>query len=621
MNFMLGCNYWGSKSAVDMWVDWDGESVERDLAELSKYGVKYLRVFPNWRDFQPAHAIYRWRGYFGEYRLHGKDKPTDEFYLDADCIAHFEEFLGYADKYGIKLIVAIVTGWMSGRLFVPPAVEGKNHISDHESLRLQTLFARGFVRRFKDASAIYAWDLGNECNCLGEAKNFSDAFVWTSTIRNAILCEDNSRIIMSGMHGLSAEPNHTWSIQTQGQLTDMLTPHPYPSPTVGGDVAPMNMLRTTLVPTFQCEYYSGIGQKPAMIQESGTFSNMIGNEECAADFMRVSIYSGWANGVKGYLWWCAHEQSKFDIPPYCWSMVERELGLLREDYSPKPVANTMKKAGEVISAFDLPQKTVDAVCLTTYPRGGDNGMNDQLVAYVLSKQSGIDMSFAFCDQELPQSDLYFIPCIQGWECMPKHTYEAIKDKVRGGATAYFSIQSGELTGFEEFFGLTSLGRGANGKQRTVDFFGDKLDIRQEREFIFKTVGAEVLATDEKGNIIFARNKYGEGYVYLLNFPMERFLRDSSGILNAGKEKPYYRIYAKIAEQVLAEKPMISLEPDIGVTLHPINDKELYAVAINYMNQPRKCDFKLADGVALEVMYGSDTEIPGCDMSIYKLTRK
>lgn len=613
---MLGCNYWGSKKAIDMWADWDGASVERDLAELSKYGVKYLRVFPNWRDFQPIHAIYRWRGYFGEYRLHGKDKLTDEFGLDENCLSHFEEFLSYADKYGIKLIVAIVTGWMSGRLFVPPALEGKNHITDHESLRFQTLFVRGFVRRFKNAPQICAWDLGNECNCLGEARNSSDAFMWTSTIRNAILCEDNSRIIMSGMHGLSADPNHTWSIQLQGQLTDMLTPHPYPSPSVGGDVAPMNMLRTTLVPTFQCEYYSGIGQKPAMIQESGTFSNMIGNEECAADFMRVCIYSGWANGVKGYLWWCAHEQSMFDHPPYCWSMVERELGLLRADYSPKPVALTMKKAHDVISEIDLPAKKVDAVCITT---NGENSMNDQLVSYVLAKQAGIDMSFAHCEQDLPDSKLYFVPCIQGWECMSKQAYEGIKSRVKEGATAYFSIKTGELTGFEEFFGLSSFGRGVNGKQRPVDFFGDKLDIRQEREFLLKPLSAEVLATDEKGNVILARNKYGKGWIYLLNFPMERFLRDSYGILNAGKAKPYYKIYAKIAEEVIKEKLFISNEPDIGVTLHPINDGECYAVAINYMNEARKCDFKVADGVKVETVYGSDTEISGCDMSIFKLT--
>ena len=617
MDFMLGCNYWGSKSAVDMWVDWDGESVERDFAELSKYGVRYLRVFPNWRDFQPIHSIYRWRGYFGEYRLHGKEKMKDEFGLDEKCMEHFAEFLSYADKYGIKLIVAIVTGWMSGRLFAPPALEGKNHISDPESLRFQTLFVRGFVRRFKDAPAICAWDLGNECNCLGEARNAHEAFMWTSTIRNAILCEDNSRMIMSGMHGLSAEPNNTWSIQMQGQLTDMLTPHPYPSPTVGGDVAPMNMLRTTLVPTFQCNYYSGIGNKPAMIQESGTFSNMIGNEECAADFMRVNIYSAWANGVKGYLWWCAHEQSGFDFPPYCWSMVERELGLLRSDYSPKPVAQVMKKADEVLSQFDIPEKTVDAVCITTNPR--DNNMNDQLIAFVLAKQAGIDMSFVHCEQELPDAKMYFVPCIQGWECISKQEYDAIKEKVRGGASAYFSIQSGEMTDFEPTFGLASSGRGVNPRQRAVNFFGDMLEIRQEREFLLESIGAEVLARDEKGNVIFSRNKYGEGYFYLLNFPMERFLRDSSGILNAGSAKPYYRIYQKVAEDILDAKIFRSNEPDIGVTLHPINDREYYAVAINYMNTGRKCDFKLADGVKAELLYGSDVEIPGCDMSIFKLT--
>jgi len=619
MDFMLGCNYWGSKEAVDMWAKWDGASVERDFATLSQYGVRYLRVFPNWRDFQPIHTLYRWRGYFGEYRLHGKYKMTDEFGLDEDCLDHFEEMLSYAEKYGIKLIVAIVTGWMSGRLFVPPALEGKNHISDHESLRFQTLFVRGFVRRFKDAGAIHAWDLGNECNCLGEARNANEAFMWTSTIRNAILCEDQSRKIMSGMHGLSAEPNNTWSIQMQGQLTDILTPHPYPSPSVGGDVAPMNMLRTTLVPTFQCEYYSGIGKKPAMIQESGTFSNMIGNEQCAADFMRVCIYSGWANGVKGYLWWCAHEQSMHDFPPYTWSMVERELGLLRADFSPKPVALTMKKADEVLSGFELPAKKVDAVCIVSNP-SSDN-MNDMLVSYVLGKQAGVDMTFVQCEQELPESELYLVPCIRGWECLNKETYENIKSKVRDGATAYFSVQTGEMTGFEEFFGLTSFGRGVNHRQRAVDFFGNALDIRQEREFLFKSVGAEVLATDEKGNVILARNKYGKGYVYLLNFPMERFLRDSCGILNAGKAKPYYSIYQKIAEDILARKVMVSNQPDIGVTLHPVSDSECYAVAINYMNEQRRCDFRIADGFRLETLYGSDSEIDGCDMSIFKLVRE
>lgn len=52
--FLLGCNYWNSASGTDMWKNWDESVIKADLAELKKIGVKHLRVFPNWRDFQPV---------------------------------------------------------------------------------------------------------------------------------------------------------------------------------------------------------------------------------------------------------------------------------------------------------------------------------------------------------------------------------------------------------------------------------------------------------------------------------------------------------------------------------------------------------------------------------------
>lgn len=58
MNYMIGCNYWGSKYGTEMWKYWDGQSVDKDLEELAKYGVKYMRVFPNRRDFQPLVPVY-----------------------------------------------------------------------------------------------------------------------------------------------------------------------------------------------------------------------------------------------------------------------------------------------------------------------------------------------------------------------------------------------------------------------------------------------------------------------------------------------------------------------------------------------------------------------------------
>ena len=63
-NFMLGCNFWDSKSGTDMWINFDEVSLAADLDALMKSGIRYLRCFPNWRDFQPVIALRVWRGGF-----------------------------------------------------------------------------------------------------------------------------------------------------------------------------------------------------------------------------------------------------------------------------------------------------------------------------------------------------------------------------------------------------------------------------------------------------------------------------------------------------------------------------------------------------------------------------
>jgi len=53
----VGMNYWGSKWATQMWSRWDAASVDEDLRVLAANGMRLLRVFPNWADFQPIHAV------------------------------------------------------------------------------------------------------------------------------------------------------------------------------------------------------------------------------------------------------------------------------------------------------------------------------------------------------------------------------------------------------------------------------------------------------------------------------------------------------------------------------------------------------------------------------------
>ncbi|MBQ7719798.1 MAG: hypothetical protein IJT56_04360, partial [Clostridia bacterium] len=51
--YFTGCNYWASHAGTNMWRDWRPEVVDDDLRRLAEYNVRVVRMFPNWRDFQP----------------------------------------------------------------------------------------------------------------------------------------------------------------------------------------------------------------------------------------------------------------------------------------------------------------------------------------------------------------------------------------------------------------------------------------------------------------------------------------------------------------------------------------------------------------------------------------
>ncbi|MDF1514995.1 MAG: beta-mannanase, partial [Anaerolineae bacterium] len=167
--FVIGCNYWASHAGTAMWSDWRPGVIAQDLQQLSAGGLQVLRVFPLWPDFQPLHYLYTGQGKVRELRLGESPLPDDEMGkagLSKEMMARFAEFANLADKYGLKLLVGLVTGWMSGRLFVPPAFEKMNVLTDPVAIKWQSRFVREFVRQFKIHPAILAWDLGNECNVM-----------------------------------------------------------------------------------------------------------------------------------------------------------------------------------------------------------------------------------------------------------------------------------------------------------------------------------------------------------------------------------------------------------------------------------------------------------------------
>jgi endo-1,4-beta-mannosidase len=363
--FVVGCNYWVSHAGTSMWRDWRLGVVASDLKRLADAGLQVLRVFPLWPDFQPLTALGTGYGTV-EYR-HGEEALADDEAGQAGvsltAIQHFAEFADLAQQHGLKLIVALITGWMSGRLFVPPALEGRNVLTDPTAILWQTRLVKYIVQHSRDHPAILAWDLGNECNVMGPTTR-EQAWVWTAAITNAIRAEDSTRPVVSGMHSLS--PNGAWRMQDQGELTDVLTTHPYPYFTPYCDQDPVNTIRTILHSTAESHFYGDIGSKPCLVEEIGTLGPMVASDSIAADFIRAVLFSNWAHDNRGLLWWCAFDLGHLSHAPYDWDAYERELGLIRLDGTPRPVLGELNRFRQFVDGLpirQLPPRTTEAVCI------------------------------------------------------------------------------------------------------------------------------------------------------------------------------------------------------------------------------------------------------------------
>ncbi len=577
-SFLLGVNYWASNAGADMWRNWDEQAVEKDLALLRENGIEVLRVFPNWRDFQPVEPAFGGSHGLYEYRMAGDDIPVNPCYLDETMLIRFERFCRMAQEKGLKLIVGLITGWMSGRLYIPSALFGKNLYTDPTALYFQQLFVRGFVSRMKAEESILAWDLGNECNCMDKAVHREESCCWSSVVVNAVRACDGERPIVSGMHSLELEG--VWNIQDQGEMTDILTTHPYPFWVEHCLLTPLDDFRTLLHATAQTQYYSTVGKKPCLVEELGSMGPMVCAEEKAAGFLKVNLWSNWVHGAPGLLWWCAHEQSHLDAPPYDWNMCERELGMTDRKHQPKPTLLQMKEFRKELDALQLilPYRETDGICILS--RGQDH-WGIAYMSYLLAKQAGITLDFAYCEQELPDSGLYFLPSAS-MAVMSKRRYEHLKWKVYEGAVLYISINDGIFTEFEELTGFTVVRAYRVQKEGCVMWDDEQIPYKKPYQIEMEATRAEVLLSDENENPLFGVAQYGKGKIFFLNFPVEEMLLTEE----KGLDKAYYRFYQAAAGDIWKTKGIHKNNPYVGITFHRGKDRD-YIVLVNYTAEEQK----------------------------------
>ena len=539
----LGANYWASHAATEMWRKWDAKAVEEDLRVLAANGFRLLRVFPNWADFQPIHACYLSANNFdkvNETRLFDAEEPLPDTPcgragVDERMVVRFEAFCDLAEKYGIRLIVPLLTGQMTFRNYIPPALANRNPFSDPYALMWEGRYLECMVSRLKAKKAIVAWESGNEARILGKSENAFHSEAWLRYVHQTIRLADPSRPVI-GVDGLEISRETLWPSAMNAALSDYTTTHPYG---FWGAVYNDDFLsvRSTTFAAAQTYALAQIGGKPAFIEEHGSRRQEQASQANVAKYMRNMLWNSWALDCRAMLWWCAYDQTGMTIAPYNWRQPCVELGIFRRDRTPYPAVGTAKAFAAMQDALPvagLPKAKTEAVVLTTD--------RDVLHAsYILARQAGIMPRFANPEEKLPDASCYFLPDAHGRAYLTVERWEDLKARVRAGATLYLSWNDTFLDAMEEVGGIEVAYRQRTGGQDVCDFGDFKLPVGYAVKRRFNALTAETLARNQAGEGVFFRNRYGKGTVYVFIHNFEKTSYGASGKY----EGDAWRVWAKV----------------------------------------------------------------------------
>lgn len=630
--FFTGINYWSCTEAINMWENFSIEEIEKDFEALRAYGITHLRVFPLWPVFQPLKALYGPQEVYefglGEATL--PDTPAGRAGVSEEACRKFEQFCALAEKYGFKLIVALITGHMSFRTYAPPAFEGRALLSDPTVMKWQRRFIKYFVGRFRSSPAIAGWDLGNETNGMpGLSGKSPDTFyVWCAMMADAIRSVDRAHPVLSGLDNSRVECGAS-NLKDAGELFDIHTTHPYQI--FSTNTEPLCSMKPICDLPFRCRISRDIAGIPTFVQEFGSIGYANCSEKTEADFYRASLLTSLAHGFHGTMWWCAFDQENFDFAPYRWNTIGSDYGFFRADRSPKPVAEinrAFKQLLDHLPGGNLPPHTTEACVLV--PRETPetaNELNETMrAAYILAKQANFDVRFSYAMDPIPDAKLYIFTGLTHHKTITKQRLDELLEKVKAGAVLYLSLDSGLFRSLPEITGVHFSCREQTASPVSVKLCGHSLPITAQYRYHPESYRAEVIAESHDGEPVFFRHTLGKGCVYLLTLPLERHLAEAYGVFHKDDTPPYSEIYRELANAAGIERLCDSSHPYIRLTEHPIDENNAYIFAINYSGRPTETTLTLAEGWKIsETLLGPEIadrrlSLPEAAGALYRITK-
>ncbi len=631
--FFTGVNYWGSKDAINMWENFDEASIEADLKVLSDCGITHLRVFPLWPVFQPLKSLYGPQKVY-EYGLGEAPLPDTEAGragVSEEACQKFEIFCKLCEKYNLKLIVALITGHMSFRLYTPPAFEGMDLLSDPTVMKWQRRFVKYFVKRFKSSPAIVGWDLGNEVNSLPglENKPKDTFYVWCAYMADAIRTVDNEHPVISGIDN-SAVDTGISCLKDSDELFDIHTTHPYQI--FATNTEPLCSILPICDLPFRCQISEDIAGIPTFVQEFSSLGYANCSQNSEAEFYRASLFTSLAHGFYGTMWWCAFDQGEFDYAPYRWNTIGSNYGFFDRKLTPKPLAEVNRSFTEFVNKLPSqklpPHKKEACVIVPRETEESSDELNKIMRAtYVLTKQANFDVSFSYALDPIPDSKLYIFTGLTHHKTITKQRLDELLKKVEEGAVLYLSLDEGLFRDLPQFTGVDFKYRYQVNKEKNIILNDNVLPVFTRYFYQPENSKAEIVARCDSGEPVLFKYNYGKGLVYLLTLPLERHIANASGVFFKENMPVYNCLYRELAKAAGIERICDSDNPHLRLTEHQIDENNAYIFAINYSDSESITNITLAENYEIsQTVYGNKIcdgklQLKSCDAALFVVTKK
>lgn len=356
--FVLGVNYWPRQTAMAWWSEFDAGEVQADFARVRELGLRVVRIFLLWDDFQPA--------------------PGE---VSRACLSQLERVCEIANDNALKLDVTFFTGHMSGPNWAPrwllggaqapgarPVVSARrvvqsgyrNPFTDPTALAAERLLLGTVVQTFRQHPAIGMWNLGNEPDLFARPPTHTAGRDWVREMTGIVHELDDAHPVTCGLHTDSLMRDNGLRVTDVFGETDTAVMHAYPMylPWAKGPLDPW------LVP-FTCALTSALSGKPTLMEEFGGCTappgqpsytmewtaygeprtQFMASEQDLARLVQETLNGLLRVGASGAALWCFADYGPelWNCPPCDEARHERSFGLVRADGSWKPHAKVVQE--------------------------------------------------------------------------------------------------------------------------------------------------------------------------------------------------------------------------------------------------------------------------------------